>query len=276
MRSAALVFTLSWLAVAGVAQEVAPPAPIAPIVVQVRTKVAGEKAPRVDRDGKECPGVMWRGRELEWRIGDGAPLRTPKALARALAVKAKDPATRLPDPRAPGEQILPPVEVDLGDDVRWAEVLAIWDAVHGAGFDAFRFAGLKAPASIAVEAQAVDDPVVGGGALVVPKCEFHRSLPFPWQLGQPTFDVFEDGHIVCRTFSGEPDVFDDLRRSLAHLRGILKKKTGVPSSLPLIVRADKWARWSDVRQLIEVAAAPEFGNRTFWLAVTELEYEGSR
>ncbi|MFO1077433.1 MAG: hypothetical protein U1E73_06880 [Planctomycetota bacterium] len=275
------------VAVAPAAQEAKPapkPAPKSAVVrVVLTTKVDGKAVPRLDRDGKDTGARRWTDRVVEWRIGDKTFTKVDD-VERELTRIRKEPTSMRDDPLQPGQKTLLPFVVDASPDTRWGEILRCWDAAMASGFEEWSPAGVDITY---LTPKSVDEPVSGGGALVVPQAVFNVPDDNP-DSERPTFEVQQDGSIVrddevlFRWQAGKEDDFSALSKDLRGFRarmeaaGRMKKRKGdvrARIDVPVLIRADKWCEWRDVRRLLLCLLDPEYGIWKLEVAVAEVEME---
>ncbi len=247
------------------------------------TKIAGKPEPRRDQDGKETGARRWTGRVIEWTVGDQT-LATSADAKKALARIAKDPASLRESEEQPGRKELMPLVVEPDPSVSWGEILATFDIACEAGFADWRLLGAGSGYFVP---KSVDEPVTDAGALIVPHAIFNQPDDLPDQ-DRHTFTVRQDGSIVhdgqvlFRWQAGKPDDLAALHKELLAIRATMEKgkhvgKRGPDGAtaidVPVLIRADKWCEWRDVRRLMQCLSAPEVGFWKFEAAVSELEKE---
>lgn len=270
---------------AAAAQAPAAKAPDA-IVLTIALVAPGTDAPRPAADGAPADGSRartWTGRKLAWRVGDRGA-ETESAMRLLLQAAAANPENRRPCADRPGTLELLPLRIEPGEDARWGEVVEAFDAAMAAGFAEVYFAGVTTGFLVP---KSIDEPILAGGALIVPKAVFNEPDDQPDEL-RPVFDVHQDGRIEHdgRTLftwrAGVPDDLGPLRERLLQLRRTFAQRSRLqprdgdrPERLdvPFLVRADKWAAWRDVLRFVQAATAPEVGFWKFEIAVGEEDHE---
>ena len=285
-----LVATLGWSSVgAQVPPPTSPPAVPIAIVVEIECAAEGTPVPRATGAGlaqELAIARRWEGRKLRWQIRD-QKLDSTEALERALHSLAASPDHVRDSAETPGKKELLPLRIQPGDHTRWRDVVQTFDAACTAGFNEIQFEGVDTPWFVP---KGVDEPVLGDGALIVPKAVFNEPDDRPDQL-RPGFDLYQDGRIVhdgatlFTWVAGKEDDLQSLRARLRELRSSLEKKGHLQPraydkqqrlDVPFLVRADQWAEWRDVKRLIALASEPEVGFWKLEIAVGEVDHEAKR
>jgi hypothetical protein len=283
-----LVALLGWSS--GSAQAPAkPPAVPAAIVVAIECTAEGTPVPRATGAGlaKELATARrWEGRQLAWQIGH-QKLASTEALERALQLLAASPDHRRDSAETPGKKELLPLRIQPGDQTRWRDVVHTIDTAYAAGFPEVHLEGVDTPW---LTPMGVDEPLVGDGALIVPKAIFNDPDDRPDRL-RPGFDLYQDGRIehdgatLFTWVAGKEDNLQPLRARLRELRTSLEKEGHLQPrphdkqqrlDVPFLVRADQWAEWRDVKRLIALATEPEVGFWKLEIAVCHADLEARR
>lgn len=244
------------------------------VTVQLVCEAAGTPSPRLN--GADLPAELararrWVDRKVTWRVGD-RPVGTAEALATELQRVRNDQSGWRDSPDQPGIREPLPVRLVPGEGVRWSDVLHLTDAAHRAGFAEVGWDGVTTRYLVA---KSVTEQVLGGGVLVVPQCDYHEpdEQPPDWR---PILDLHQDGRIahggvtVLEPVAGKPADLEPVRALLRQLRATAKEKGLISVSgrdrqevidAPLMIRADKWTPWTEVRNLAQLATDPAIG---FW------------
>jgi len=251
--------------------------------VVMTTKVAGKPVARLDANDKETGSRRWTDRVIEWQFG-GNTFAASASARRALARIAKDPASLRESPDQPGHKELLPIVIEPDAGVCWAELLTCFDVANEAGFPDWRLLGFD---GCYVVPKSVEVPVLEGGALILPRAVFNEPDDAP-AAGRPVFRVRQDGTVVrdgrtlFRWRAGEPDDLTTLKNELLEIRAQMQKaeklrKRGPDAAevidVPVLVCADKWCEWRDVRRLLQTLCAPEIGFWKLEFGVADLEME---
>ncbi|MCC7398143.1 MAG: hypothetical protein IT455_13835 [Planctomycetes bacterium] len=256
------------------------------LVLHVELLSPGAPVPRI-ADEHAPPALAkvrtWQGRKIAWRL-DGAAITNQKDAAAALHRAATDPKNHRDSKHRPGTREPLPLRVEPADGLRWGEVLATYDMALAAGFEELQFEDVPTPWFVP---RSVMEPILDDGVLVVPKVIYSEPDDRP-EAGRPTFDVHQDGRIVHDEAvlfvwtAGKEDDLGALRKRLLELRqgliadGRLRVRAYDGEKrldMPLLVRADLWTEWRDVRRLLMLATSPEIGFWQLQAAGTEVEYE---
>lgn len=270
----------------GLAQTPAAKEPAAkePVTIDLKMELAapGVAVPRrMQGAGATARANAWEGRRIAWRLDDRRAASTDE-MKDLLEAAIGNRANWNPDPRNEGKLAPPVLRIAPDHDTRWCDLVTAFDAAIAAGFQEMGFTGV---ALRHLMPKAVDEPIVDGGALVVPDNVFNEPDDGP-DRDRPVFDVQQDGRITegGRTlFTAQPGTEDlePLQKRLRELRaaleagGRLEKVEGHAGQLgvPILVRADKWADWRDVRRLLQEAMAPEVGFWRIQIAVAATDVE---
>jgi hypothetical protein len=281
----ALIALLAASLRAQVPQPETKPAPT--LVVRIECAAPGSPVPRTT-DPKAPAAALrarrWEGRKLVWHIGDTLKVDTLVGLERELRRIAQDPASMRDSVDQPGKKELLPVLLRPGDDARWCDVTQSFDVAMMAGFYAISIDGAGTPWFVP---KMVDHPLLDAGALIVPKVLFNEPDDRP-DPRRPVFEVHQDGRIVVdgvtlfTWVAGKADDLEPLRARLAELRADLVARGHLvkrPSDrremldVPLLVCADVWTEWRDVRRLLQVVTDPSVGFWKLEVGVAEFDYE---
>lgn len=266
----------------------AAPKPLDVVVVAIDCKAEGTAVARVpDADPKQAhaKAKAWDDRELQWRVQGGAGL-DPRGVKAKLEALARSAEALRDDPDAPGNKILVPLRIEPGHGSRWNDIVHTFDLAVATGWREVQLQGVD---TIYIVPKSVEAPVAGHGALIVPQGVFHEPDDLPDPL-RPVFDVHQDGRITQGDdvlFQWVPARAEDLAPLNARLgelrkhlvdKGHLQKRSVAGKvqevlDMPFLVRADKWAEWSDVRRVIARALDPAHGFWKLELGVTELDHE---
>ncbi|MFO1077325.1 MAG: hypothetical protein U1E73_06315 [Planctomycetota bacterium] len=247
--------------------------------IAMTTKVDGAPVPRLAKGGKETGAHNWTGRVLEWRVGEKA-LTTKVALVEELARIAADPASLRVSEYRPGTKELLPVVVEPDPGVRWGEILELFDTVMAGRFSEWHLAGAG---TIYFVPKMIAEPVRGGGAVVVPRATYNEPDDQP-DAGRREFVVRQDGSIahddrvLFRWRAGKDEDLADLRRELLAMRAkdemegrIEERGPGHQKRLKgkVLIVADRWCEWRDVRRLMQALTAADVGFWKFEIGVLE-------
>jgi hypothetical protein len=266
----------------------ATPKPLDVVVVAIDCKAEGAamaRVPDANPDEALAKARAWDDRELQWRVQGGAGL-DPRGVKAKLEALARSAEALRDDPDAPGNKILVPLRIEPGHGSRWNDVVRTVDLALQTGWNEVQLQGVD---TIYTLPKAIDAPVAGHGALIVPRAIFSEPDDRPEPL-RPVFDVHQDGRILHGDdvlFQWVPAKAEDLAPLNARLgelrkdlvgKGHLKERSVAGKvqkvlDVPFLVRADKWAEWSDVRRVIARALDPAHGFWKLELGVTELDHE---
>jgi len=260
------------------------PRPESPVVLEIVCTAQGQPRPRTQA---EAGPHRFEGREVAWTLGERR-LTDADQLARALR------AIR-PRPQKGNAEVLalPAILLQPHADTRWCDVTATMDTVLEAGFDEVHLDGVSSR-SFWLVPKAVFEPIVRRGALIVPQMTYNipdDELPD----FRPSLDLYQDGRIAAgaRTLVAAPgprsgeqpadapaadrSAFDEHLRALeAQAREHELVLAAPPDDRKVIdaqilVRADKGARWPDVRDLLRALTAAGYWKFEFGVADLDLE-----
>lgn len=290
MQTIRLTLVAAFAACSAVAQrtEAAPaPRPVSPpadsLRVAVTAKVGGVTHPRLDQDGKDTGSKRWSKRELQWRIGERVFTEQVEVEKELLRI-ARDPAFLRVPPDAPDTKELLPLVLEAEPDVRWCEILRVWDAANNAGFAEWRLAGVD---TFWFMPKSVDEPVRDGGATIVPCAVFNQPDDGP-EPGRTEVYVRQNGdlvigdRVVFTSRVGQKEDLQQLRETLRQIRAAMEQDGHVGArpvdqrrgiNLPVLVVADMWCEWRDVRRLLACLTEPEVGFWKLEVAVADFDLE---
>jgi hypothetical protein len=282
MNALSLVLAIALSAFAASAQEPQAKQPDTLRLV-ITTKVGGKPEPRLDRDGKETGARRWTGRVIEWTIGDKTLTKFVDAEKELFRI-ARDPVSLRESKAKPGQKEILPLVVEPDQGVCWCEILASFDLAMVAGFADWRLLGAGTRYFVP---KSVDEPVIDGGAVIMTRAVFNEPDDLPHQ-DRHTFTVRQDGSIVhggrvlFRWQAGKPDDLAALNKELLAIRATMEKGKHIGKrhpdgaaaiDVPVLVCADKWCEWRDVRRLMQCLFAPEVGFWKFEIGVSDVEQE---
>jgi len=232
-------------------------------VVDLGKREARTTEPKPDAPAGVREAVKFVDRKLAWRVGP-KKLTKKEHLAAELDRIASDPACMVPDPTTGGKMLIP-VVIKPTAKARWCDVVALLDVVYAAGFSKIALPGLG-PVATPLTGRVIGKGTFGGGVLVAPKAAF--CVPVPGETKDAIVDVRQDrwveikGKKICYFVRDEQgralaDHFTKLAQQAAKKSGTSefgdKKRKFV--DVPLLVRADEWALWSDVHAVMKAATA---------------------
>ncbi len=258
------------------------------IRIQLRALDAGSRVPRLPKsDGSEASSpapFTVTGRKTAWQIGS-TEIGNPDSLRSELARIRADKSSRRRDP-ATGEVQLMPVVISPDQRVHWVDIVQTIDLAMEAGFADINLADVGDVAIIFV-AKAVADPVSDAGAHVVPRADYSVPDEDPPGYWRPVLHVRQDGRIEHEgvvAFAPNRDKGEaaKLKELLAELAKTARDKHGAERVGPdrgefanarLLLHADKWAAWSDVRRVLQLATRTDPAFWKFEYAVGDYDFE---
>lgn len=253
--------------------------PPKPLPIAVTVKVEGVAVPRRTKDGTDTGVRNWKDRGHEWRIGDKT-LAKPGLFALELKRIATDPASQRDSKIRPGEKELLPVVLEPDANVHWRDVMNLVDVLMRSGFEDFRLAGAGTQYFVP---KAVAECVRDDGKLLVPRM-YHNEPDDADDPLRREFEVHQDGRIVhdrrviYRWQPGKADDQTDLRAALLAMRAADEQAGRIQERGPehakrltgkVLIVADCFTEWRDVRRLMQALTAPDIGFWKFEIAAME-------
>lgn len=255
----------------------APPGSLVVAITAIDAGTATPRPVRADAPAAAAATNQWVDRRMHCRVAD-----TDVVGVAAVAAELRRHAA---DARAnDGVASLPPVRIEPCDGARWHDVVQVFDAAREVGFARITLAGVDTEHIVP---RSIEEPVLDLGALVVPQAYYVEDDTRPHAL-RATFDVHQDGRVsrdgktLFTPVREQPDDLTALRAQLRELRNIAVRKRELrprpgdrrPAlDVPLLVRADLWAEWRDVRRLLTTALERDLGFWKLELGLTRFDVE---
>lgn len=259
----------------------APHTPVTMRVVAPGTLVPRIPEPKPEDGAAARSAISIEGRKLEWRVGD-AVCKEEAEVQRLLEAGAAEWSRRA---AAAGQvdREIPPLLVTPAPDVRWIEVLRLYDLAMATGSHV-QLADLG-PTYHWFLPKGVGEPVRHGGGHVVPKVLFNEpdDRPPAWR---PVVVVRQDGSVE---YEGKVVFMPARDRDLEKLRALFRDLAAASrehaklvefgkerlelTEAEILIDADSWSRYEDVRRVLVIAATSKPAFWRFTFAVGEMDFE---
>lgn len=244
------------------------------VEIVMRCEALGRREPRF---GEVAAGTAaafrWVGRKWSYVV-DGKSLTASLDVAVALGRILNDHrAAQIARGDRYGFANLPILHVEPGDSACWGEIVGVCDLAASAGFQTVTIDQVDSPVRRIAEVS--DASLAADDELIVPQAQVSAERGNVESSGV-VIEVRQDGragdpgHVLFTPSVGKADDLTRLREFLLSARASLQRqghlvarpgKTEPWLDVALVVRADRWTDWRDVRRMLALATTPEIG---FW------------
>ncbi len=260
------------------------------VTVEIVVVSPGKKVPRlpiekgdVKRDQPMPFAVV--GRKVSYRVGSKKIADRAALLAELSRINADKSTWRKVEESSTEASPLP-ILVAPGDKVLWNDVVSALGVAIEAGFYEIQCAGTGAH-SVHLQGMGVWHPIRELGVIVAPRDVWCVPDHYKKPSWRPILIVRQDG----RTCYRGKTLFDSNKKSksVATLKGTLKQLSVKAKKLqgirddesewkgslnnPILLFADKWAKWSDVCRVIKLGKQTKPRFTRFHFAASDSEYE---